>query len=129
MVRPRTPAKLLELRGAFVAHPERRRVDAEGVAPFNREPPAHLPAECTRAWRWITDRLPKVALYSTDEIAVEIAARLLAQYWLGGDMSVLKELRAWLGPLGFTPRDRCNLPSSPTTAQPSAFDDLKDFDA
>lgn len=126
MARPRTPAKILELRGAFVAHPERHRVDAEGVAPFNREPPAHLPSECTRAWRWIVERLPNVTLYSTDEIAVEIAARLLAQYWLSGDLGALKELRAWLGKLGFSPQDRARLPAAPTLPASGGFDDLKE---
>jgi phage terminase small subunit len=118
----------LELRGAFQTHPERRRTDAEGAAPFDREPPQHLPQECTRAWRWIVERLPRVALYSTDEIAVEISARLLAKYWLAGELDALKELRQWLGKLGFTPQDRAQLPGVPPERRPNPFDALKSLD-
>lgn len=121
MARPRTPSNVLELRGAFDRHPERQRKDARGAGPFQSEPPEHLPQTALRAWRWIVDRLPAVAVYSTDEIAVEIAARLLAGWWETGDLATLRELRPWLGKLGFTPQDRANLPSAGPTIRENPF--------
>lgn len=97
------------MRGSFKHDPQRAREDAPGAAPFGQEPPQHLPQECTRAWRYLVERLPKVALYSTDEVAVEMAARLLAQFWMSGSLDVLKELRQWLAKLGFSPVDRTRL--------------------
>lgn len=118
--RPRTPAKILELKGAFKKDPQRKRVDAEGAGPFGEEPPAHLPQDVVRAWRYLVDRLPKVALSSSDELAVEVAARLTAQFWAGNIM-VAAELRQWLGKLGMTPADRAKLPgSAPPSDNPFA---------
>ena len=77
MARPRTPAKVLELRGAFKANPQRRRADAEGSAPFERDPPAHLPQMVVPAWRYIVQRLPLIALSNADEVAVECGANLV----------------------------------------------------
>jgi phage terminase small subunit len=111
--RPRLPSNVLELRGAFKKHPERRRRDAQGTGEFKTEPPAHLPAGAVPAWNYLVTRLPKIALTSSDEIAVEIAARLLAQYWLTSDIDTMKELRQWLGKLGMTPADRTKMPSAP----------------
>ena len=53
--------------------------------------------------------LPRVAIYSTDELAVEIAAKWLTVFRLTGDREASTELRHWLGKLGFTPQDRTRL--------------------
>lgn len=120
--RPRTPAKILELRGAFRRNPQRRRTDADGAGPFCTDPPAHMPQAVVPAWRFLVARLPKVALSSSDELAVEIAATLTAQAW-AGNHAVIPELRQWLAKLGMTPTDRGKLPgSAPSDANP--FDKL-----
>jgi len=115
--RPRLPSNVLELRGAFKKHPERRRQDPAGAAEFKREPPPHLPQGAVSAWRYLVERLPKVAITSSDEIAVEVCAGLLAKYWLSSELDTLKELRQWLGKLGMTPGDRARLPSAPPDPQ------------
>jgi phage terminase small subunit len=97
------------MRGSFDKDPQRRREDAPGTAPFNGEPPQHLPQECVRAWRYLVERLPKVALYSADEVSVELAARNLTVYWLNSDKDAEKALRHWLAKLGFSPVDRTRL--------------------
>jgi len=122
MGRPRQPAKVLELKGSFVKHPERAREDAEGSAPFEIEPPPHLPQETVRAWRDIVTRLPKVAIYNTDELAVEIAAKWLTVFRLTGDKESSTELRHWLGKLGFSPQDRTRLAPA-ERAKTNKFDD------
>lgn len=133
MARPRTPSNVLELRGAFAKNPQRRRKDAEGAGPFNAEPPAELPGEAVRAWRILAERVPKVALTSSDEIALAQAARTLAGIWLldaqGGAANPLfaklsAELRQWLIQLGMTPQARTKMPQAPEKPASNAFADV-----
>lgn len=129
MARPRTPSNVLELHGAFKKNPQRKRKDPEGAGPFSVDPPAEMPGAVRPRWNEIVARLPKVALTSSDEIAVEAAAhclhgiRELGQHaWrdpLFGKLS--GELRAWLGKLGMTPQDRTRiapLPEKPNAGNP-----------
>lgn len=116
MGRPRTPSNVLELKGAFKKNPARRRKDAEGSAPFCERPPVHLPQGAVVAWNYLVSRLPRIALYNCDEIAVELAARQLATYWLTGNEETLKELRQWLAKLGMFPVDRAKLPAKEAEA-------------
>ena len=119
MARPRTAAKVLELRGAFKKHPERRRVDAEGAAPFEKDPPTEMPGDVVPAWHAIVARLPKIVLSSSDEFAVEQAAYCLAGIRQLGPMAALHpgfgklsaELRQWLIQLGMTPVARTKIPA------------------
>jgi len=121
MARPRTPSNVLELRGAFKKHPARRRKDPEGTAPFCESPPAHLPQGAVLAWGWVVARLPRIALYNCDEVAVEMAARLLAAYWLTSDIDTLKELRQWLGKLGMFPVERAKIPAKEPEAEKDPY--------
>jgi phage terminase small subunit len=123
--RSRTPAKILELRGAFQAHPERRREDADGAGELNAAPPVHLPAAVVPAWQYIVARLPRVAVYESDAVAVEMAARLLAQCWLNPDVGALRELRQWLSALGMSPQARTKLPPARAGASESPFGELR----
>lgn len=131
MARPRTPSNVLELRGAFKRNPQRKRKDAEGAGPFQADPPTHLPADVAAAWRYIVARLPKVALSSSDEVAVEAASHSLYGLWQLGQSAwrdplfgkLSSELRAWLSKLGMTPQDRTKiapLPEKPNTGNPFA---------
>jgi hypothetical protein len=70
-----------------------------------------MPQGAVPAWNYIVARLPRIALYNSDEIAVELAARQLATYWLTGDEDTLKELRQWLSKLGMFPGDRAKIPA------------------
>ena len=138
MARPRTPSNILELRGAFKAHPERAREDAPGAGPFAREPPAHLPMPTQRAWCYVVERLPGITLTSSDELAVEQCARTLAAIWdaearmgpLAASLPAFKQLNdalaRWLGELGMTPRARTTFAAAPRERKPSAFAALRD---
>jgi phage terminase small subunit len=139
MARPRQPAQILELRGAYKAHPERRRQDAEGAGEFNREPPEHLRPDVARAWRYVVSRLPLIALTSSDEVCVEQAARVLSNLWameqrmgdLCGSLSEFKALNdalaRWLGLLGMTPASRANFAAAPRERKPNGFAKLRDM--
>lgn len=121
MARPRTPAKILQLRGAYKKNPGRKRADAEGTGPFELDPPAHLPQNVVPAWRWIVSRLPKVALYNCDEVAVEAAARCLAIVWATNSLDYMKELRQYLGLLGMTPAARTKIPPHAPDEKQNSF--------
>ena len=122
MPKPRTPANVLELRGAFRKDPQRRRTDARGVDPFNTEPPVTLPQEAVAAWHELVTRLPTAQWFSCDEHTLEVCAALLAKFRTSADLKVATELRAWLGKAGLTPTDRLKLtPAAPeSTANPFA---------
>ena len=102
MARPRIPSNVLELRGAFKKHPERRREAVRGVAEFDPSPPAHLPADHVRAWHWIVQQIPPGVLTASDYSAIETMAGLQARVWLTGELDYIKELRQWLGQYGLT---------------------------
>lgn len=100
--RPRTPAKILELKGAWKKDPGRRRESVAGAGDFNPQPPAHMPQECARAWHWIVSQIPPGVLTASDYASIEIMARLQAHFWLSGHLDYAKELRQWFGQYGLT---------------------------
>jgi hypothetical protein len=133
--RPRTPAQILDLRGAFSHNPDRRREDAPGAGPFERDPPTHLAKDVVPAWKYLVDRLPAVALTSSDEIAVEQAARVLCGLWALQDMGPLglqsqefkrldDSLRQWLIQLGMTIQARTKI-NPAGEKKPSKFGKFK----
>lgn len=138
MARPRTPSNILELRGAFRAHPERQRQDAEGAGEFKREPPETLAGSARRAWDYLVQRLPRITLTGSDEPIVERAAVTLGALWaleqrMGEVAPTLPEharlqalLLRQLAELGLSPRSRATLATS-APAQPSRFAALRDL--
>ncbi len=76
MGRPRTSAKILELRGAYKKNPQRRRYEALRSPPICTDPdPTWSPAMC-EAWRCIVDSAPEGILRESDFYAVRTAAQL-----------------------------------------------------
>ncbi|MFM0053360.1 hypothetical protein [Caballeronia grimmiae] len=78
MARPRTPAKVLEMRGSYRKNPGRRREEPEVAGPLG-DPPQHLSAPEIAAWNEISDAAPRDVLTKSDRITLELAARLLAE--------------------------------------------------
>jgi hypothetical protein len=117
MARPRLPASVLKLRGAFKINPGRfedRKSEPIVITPLPN-PPTRLPMPAKAAWlemkyqgHWLT---------SADRFLVEIAASFVARYrsdeLTSGDVSLLIGL---LGKIGFSPneRGRMNLPTETT---------------
>jgi len=109
MARPRTPTNLLDARGAFRKHPERKR-DRENEPtdlPELAAAPKDFNADQKRAWKDIVSNCPKGVLKASDALAVEIAARMLADMRVGRlDVRLFGQLNALLGKFGMTPADR-----------------------
>lgn len=127
MARPKTPTAILEARGAFKTHPERR-ADREGE-PEITEPlgdrPQDLPIAVAVVWDELVDNAHKGVLCKADRPIVEIAARLFAEFRArGADMEAAKigRLQAALSELGMTPasRSKVKAPSKAPAANPVA---------
>ena len=102
MARPRTPSRILELRGSFKHNPHRRRQDAENDQPIG-EPPDRLSDSQKLAWSEIVDSCYPGVLNASHRHAVEYAARWLAIMWYSNVPP--KEFRFALSSLGMTPVD------------------------
>ena len=116
MPRPRTATAILEARGAFKKDPQRKRVDPEPSGQLRDKPPEHLNPEQQKAWRRITDTAPKGVLHQSDEIMLDLARCLLAEYQRDPESmatSRIARLETQLGKFGLSPSDRARLGVSP----------------
>jgi hypothetical protein len=108
MGRNRIPTAVLELRGAFMRNPNRRRKFEPLVTTALPEPRPSLPKPVRLAWLEMQSR--GYWLTSADRFLVEIAATLMARYRFeemkSGDVSQLIQL---LGKIGFSPKERSGL--------------------
>ncbi len=111
MAGPRTPTKVLELRGAFDKHPERKSERSGEPKPKGNlgQPPKRLSAGAKTAWREFAKHAPEGVFGDSDRVAVEIASVLLAEFredpaeFSAARMARLDSL---LGRFGMTPADR-----------------------
>ena len=131
MARPRTPAKVLELRGAFLKNPDRRREDAPGAAPWSDEPPEHLTGPEIAAWREVVASLPKVALTATERLGVAQMARLWATlkatHPASPDFKKLDDsFRNWAMQMGMTLQARTKLGTDGNQNKANEFAEFKD---
>ena len=112
MARPRTPTALLDARGAFKNHPERRR-DGEPVVntPLGN-PPAHMTELESACWFEIAELAPRGVLTSADRVMVEALSHLLAEFRTKkSEFTAAAHARmfAYLGQLGMMPAERSKL--------------------
>lgn len=118
MPKPRTPSTVLEARGAFDKDPGRRREDFEAGA-FDPAPPKYFTAKQKAVWTEIVTALPASVLQATDHIAVELAARLIANFRAQPDTEVtsaqVAQIRTALAVLGMTPADRSRVSTKKET--------------
>lgn len=115
MARPRTPAQILDLKGAFRKNPQRRREDAAGSGPLSHDPPANLTGPEIAAWRRLMERLPVAALYNIDELGLAQMARILAAleglHPTSPDFLKLDAaFRSWAVQFGYTLQSRTKIP-------------------
>jgi hypothetical protein len=130
MARPRTPSNVLELRGSFKTHPERRREDAEGAAPWSDEPPEHLTGPEIAAWREVVASLPKVAVSSSERFGIAQMARLWATlkttHPSSPDFKKLDDsFRQWAIQMGMTLQARTKLGTSGDKSEGNKFAKFK----
>lgn len=121
MGRNRTATNVLEARGAFGKHPERRRErkNEPKNLPKLGAPPRYLSKDQKAAWRKIVKDAPAGILTQADEISVEIASRLYAEMRAGTiNRAGMKQLDSLLSKFGMNPSDRSKV-SVPAKKKPS----------
>jgi hypothetical protein len=144
MGRPRTPDEKLELSGAYIKHPERRRKATPKHSSGVGVPPAAMTAEQKLCWRELArNSLPGV-LTKSDRHLIETAARLTARMRepvippppvLEGMTQPVQRVRdpaadmalliRCLSLLGMTPVDRSKISIAPAKREPkSGWDEL-----
>ncbi len=116
MPKPRTPTKLLELRGSFAKNPQRARPnEPEAAGEFPKDPPKHLSREVKKCWRELVRLVPAGVLQSSDQAAMEQFANVLylcrEREWR--DPALMIRLEACLGRFGLTPADRSRVSAPP----------------
>lgn len=124
--RPRTPTKVVELRGGFKKHPERKKsrkaepVPKSGIGPA----PAHLSAVQIRAWDYLVGIVAPGVLFDSDRAHLEMTAVLLAEMW-DGEMKTdrMRLLSTMLGKIGLNPSDRSKV-QVPEGKGKNPFEDL-----
>ena len=110
MARPRTPTDLLEAKGSFMKHPDRKRKDPETPSAMDETPPRHLLDRplTVKVWFEIVSTAPKI-LTGSDAVHVEVLAELLAEFredpWKF-PVAKLARMEAMLGKLGMNPAAR-----------------------
>lgn len=131
MARPRTSAKVLELRGAFIKDPQRQREDAEGAGPWSDDPPSHLTGQEIAAWREVVAALPKVAMSATERLGIAQMARLWATLKAtpptSSDFKKLDDsFRQWAIQMGMTLQARTKLGSDGSKGKGNKFARFKE---
>lgn len=116
MGRPRLPTAVHEVKGSFIAHPERRRPSEPKAARPLGAAPKRLTEQQREAWAEIVDTAIPGVLTGADRVLVELAARLLADIWAADEVPTMKaaRLEACLGRMGMTPADRSRVSVAPT---------------
>ncbi len=106
--RPRTPTKVLKMRGAFDKHPERAR--ARAGEPEVREPLGDPPQtfDESHAARWLDCRAWWPWLSIADRVQIELIVRLWVKL-SGGDTKAAAPLNAALAKVGANPSDRSRI--------------------
>ena len=80
MAKPRTASKILELRGLFKKHPDRKRSEPEVKNQLRKTAPRCLSADQKLVWRKILKIVPPGVLLESDEMIVACVACLWAQF-------------------------------------------------
>lgn len=113
MARPRTASSILDARGAFKKHPERKRESEPEVhEPLPEDPPDYMTEDQAECWRHLKSIAPAGVLTAADAGALEMTACLYAEFRRGPDdmpTARLTRLSSELHKLGMNPSGRAGL--------------------
>lgn len=112
MGRPRTPTKILDARGAFKNHPDRKRDDEPVVSEPLGGPPDWFSEEEAAMWIELASRIPPGVATDSDWPVMCQCAVMFAKFKEAPSKFTAAEhgrLSALLGKFGFSPSDRASL--------------------
>lgn len=118
------PTAILDAKGSFITHPERRRPKEPAVDKPLGSPPKHLAAPQQKAWKELAKQMPPGVARHSDRIAFEMMAVLLCKFRAGTAMAAeSSQLLNLCARFGMTPADRTKVSSSeaPKQSKLSAF--------
>ena len=122
MSRPRTPTQILQAKGSFLRHPERKRAregEPKPNAPLG-DPPPELDREQKAVWRKVAAKIPLGVASNCDEVAFEILVCLIVGFrhrrrrnvpQVVGEVAQIGKL---LAQFGMTPADRSRVHAETT---------------
>lgn len=116
MSRPRTATAILDARGAFKKHPERKRTDPKVSDPFPETAPETLTPLQVKWWHRVREMIPKGVLTGADQLTVRVCACLAAEYERSPDdmpTARIAQMRGFMGELGLSPSARAKLATKP----------------
>jgi phage terminase small subunit len=126
MARPRTPATILQLKGAFKEHPNRAREDAKVNQPIG-DPPKSLTPFQLKIWREIVGKIPDEVAGDADEFMLELVVILFSEFreaptlFTAAKYGILHRL---LTDLGMTPQGRAKIGAVAKAPSVNPFNDL-----
>jgi hypothetical protein len=126
MPQARVPTSILEARGSFIAHPERKEDRAHEPVPSGELglPPATLTPFQKTIWAELAGIIPAGVAGNCDRWIIEIAVKLMAKVRLGKAKGIdYSQLLTCLARLGMTPADRSRVKAT-ATPQEDSWDDL-----
>ena len=125
MARKNTPTSILEFKGAFKKHPERKRVGEPRPTTPLGDPPDRLEGDALKAWFEIERQCHPGVITGMDRAALEVIATSFAYLWNNESASTTerKSVLSMLGLFGMTPSDRANL-TVPPPDKPGDYDDF-----
>lgn len=120
MSRPRTPTAVLEARGAYENHPERRvsrEHEPQPTAGIGNAP-KHFTAEQKKIWKEFVKIVPPGVLFNSDRWLLETLVVLKSREREGTISDTARsQMIACLGKLGMTPADRSKVSAVPASAK------------
>ena len=116
MGRPRTATAILDARGAFQKHPERKRVDAVVTSTLPRQAPAELTKQEVKWWHKLKKQIPPSVLTGADQASFHLLVVIWAEFIEDVNdfpTSKIAQLRGLMGDFGMTPSARAKLAIKP----------------
>ena len=112
---PHIPTAVLDARGSFMRHPERKRTDEpKPKSKLTRRAPAHLTDDQKPLWKELMAMLPPGVAFNSDKWALVDLVVLEDQSRKGtiSETAATRKL-AYLGRFGLTPSDRAKVSVEP----------------
>ena len=119
MSRPRTPTRILDVKGSFLRHPERKSAREREPKPNGPlgEPPADFDGEHRAIWLEVSRKMPAGVASNWDETAFEILVCLIVNFRRRRKMKVpqvvgeIAQMNKLFTQFGMTPADRSRVHS------------------
>lgn len=112
MARHKTPSNILDLKGSYKTHPERKNDEEPEGLPLNSTPPEYFDAEHIKHWNDLISRVPAGVATDSDYYLLVIGAAILSEIEETQGHLPNERIAKFVtisAKLGLTPSDRAGL--------------------